>query len=357
MRNGLSGARRIVLTAAVTAFVMWGMLYAPTPYVVYEPGIAISVEPMISLSSGQQTDGGELLLTAVKLTMPNLWSILKASVDGDKDVYSKDEVFGSYSKQQYSERLTVIMEGSQNDALEAAYRYLDIPYEMTTEAIVVTDVLSVAGKPVGRLKAGDRLIGLRDGQIFKDVESAAIIVLDALHKQTEKDGAVTIKAERGGHQIEFELIANLLDNITSDKATEQFAGLLGVKGFTELRSIKAESSQHELRISAGEIGGPSAGLVFALGAVDLLTDGDLTGGARIAATGTMTPGGKVGAVGGIKQKVVATDENGAELFLVPKGNEADAKAKAKRMGSSMEVVGVETLEEAMAVIASYLEQR
>lgn len=356
MRNGLSGARRIVLSAVATAFVMWLLLYAPTPYVVYEPGIAVPVEPMISLQSGQPSGGGELLLTAVKLTDPNMWSVLKASVDGDKDVYSKDQVFGSYTKQQYSERLTVIMEGSQNDAVEAAYRYLAIPYEVKTEAIVVSDVFTIAGKPAGRLRAGDRLIGFHEGQPFKDVATAAEIVLNALRKQPE-EGTVMVTAERGGKSFEVELKASLLNNLSSEETEKQFAELLGVRGFTELRSVKASNSEHELLISAGEIGGPSAGLVFALGAVDLLTEGDLTGGALIAATGTITPNGKIGAIGGIKQKVVSTDKNGAELFLVPKGNEKDAKAKAKRMGTSMKIVGVETLKEAMNAIASFLEQR
>ena len=121
--------------------------------------------------------------------------------------------------------------------------------------------------------------------------------------------------------------------------------------------LSDSAERQALRISAGEIGGPSAGLVFALGAIDLLTDGDLTGGARIAATGTIDPDGKVGAIGGIKQKVVATDGEGAELFLVPKANEGDAKAKANRMGSKMKIVGVQTLREATDAIASFLRER
>ncbi|WP_162848496.1 S16 family serine protease [Paenibacillus nanensis] len=358
MRNGLSGVRRIIFSASVTALVMWVLLYAPTPYVVYEPGIAVPIEPMISLASGQPADKGQLLLTAVKLTEPNFWHVLKASVDGDKDVYSKDEVFGSYTKQQYSERLTVIMEGSQNDALEAAYRYLNVPYERKIEAIVVSDVLTIAGKPAGRLRAGDRLIGLRGGPAFTDVKTAAEAVMKALREQANtKDGTVMVTAQRGGEQLDIELKADLVDNVTSKETPQQFAELLGVKGFTELRSIKAENRLQELHISTDEIGGPSAGLVFALGAVNLLTEGDLTGGVKIAATGTITPEGKVGVIGGIMQKVVSTDQNGAELFLVPKGNEADAKSKARKMGTSMEIVGVESLEEAMDAIASFLKRR
>lgn len=358
MHNGISAARRIVLSAGATALVMWGLLYAPTPYVVYEPGIAVPVEPMIDLESNQTEEGGELLLTAVKLTVPNIWSVLKATVDGDRDIYLKSDVFGHYSKQQYSERLTVIMEGSQNDAVEAAYRYLNVPYEVRTEAIIVTDVILIADRPAGKLKAGDKLIGLKGGERFQNVEDAAAKVAAALLElENGEREAVVVEAERGESRFEVELPASRPESGLSDKEAQRLAELLGVKGFTELRSVQAVEEGQALRISAGEIGGPSAGLVFTLGAIDLLTEGDLAGGARIAATGTIDPDGNVGAIGGIKQKVVATDREDAELFLVPKANEMDARAKAKRMGSKMEIVGVETLREATDAIASFLEKR
>ncbi|MCR2804968.1 S16 family serine protease [Paenibacillus soyae] len=358
MHKGISAARRIVLSASATALVMWGLLYAPTPYLVYEPGIAVPVEPMIESVSDETDERGELLLTAVKLTAPNMWSVLKAMVDSDRDIYMKSDVFGQYSKEQYSERLTVIMEGSQNDAVEAAYRYADVPYEVRTEAIIVTDVILIADRPAGKLRAGDKLIGLRGGAKFESVEDAASQVAEAMRGlQSGAVKSLVVEAERNGSRIDVELTSGRAMDGAGGQKARQLAELLGVKGFTELRSVQAVDERQALRISAGEIGGPSAGLVFALGAIDLLTDGDLTGGARIAATGTIDPDGKVGAIGGIKQKVVATDGEGAELFLVPKANEGDAKAKSKRMGSKMKIVGVQTLREATDAIASFLRER
>ncbi|MEK3882091.1 S16 family serine protease [Paenibacillus sp. PL2-23] len=356
MRSGISALRRIALSAGATALVMWGLLYAPTPYAVYEPGIAVPVEPMIEYASGSRggQGEGELLLTAVKLTLPNMWGVLKAAVDGDRDIYLKNDVFGQYSQQQYSERLTVIMEGSQQDALEAAYRYLNVPYRVETASIVVTDVILIADHPAGKLKAGDRLIGIQDGERFQSVEHAAKLVAAVLGDVRSGQGqSVILEADRGGETLEIELRdAEAMAGDTGGEA-KRLAELLGVKGFTELRAVQAEQEEQSLRISAREIGGPSAGLVFALAAIDLLTEGDLTGGGRIAATGTIDPSGRIGAIGGIKQKVVSTDAEGASLFLVPKANEGAAAAKARSMGSDMQIVGVETLQEAMNAVASF----
>ncbi|WP_182914357.1 S16 family serine protease [Paenibacillus sp. 1011MAR3C5] len=359
MRRGLTAVRRILLTAAITAFVMWGLLYAPTPYLVYEPGIAVPVEPMIALESGASADGGQFLLTAVKLIEPNLWGVLKATVNRDRDVYQKSSVFGNYTKEQYAERLTVIMEGSQYDAVEAAYRYLSVPYEVKTEAIVITDIIRIAEQPVGRLRAGDKLLRLDGGEAFQSVESAADQVIKALEGKADGTShSVMIEIERGGKQMMIELEPSVSYADSAAQSDEKrLALLLGAKSFVELRTVEATHQKQRLSISAGEIGGPSAGLVFTLGAIDLLTEGDLTQGARIAATGTISPDGKVGAIGGIKQKVVSTSGEGAELFLVPKANERDALSKSKSIKTDMKIVGVDTLQDALDAIAAFASNR
>jgi len=355
MRRGLTAVRRIFITAAVTALAMWGLLYAPTPYLVYEPGIAVPVDPMIALESGAAADGGQFLLTAVKLIEPNLLGVLKATVSRDRDVYEKSSVLGHFTKEQYAERLTVIMEGSQYDAIEAAYRHLKIPYEAKTEAIVITDIIRVADQPVGKLRAGDKLLRLDGGEPFTSVADAAEQVIEALDgKPGGALPSVMMEIERGGKKMMIELEPSVTYREGEAESVEKrLALLLGAKSFVELRTVEAINEKQRLSISAGEIGGPSAGLVFTLGAIDLLTDGDLTRGARIAATGTISPDGKVGAIGGIKQKVVSTSGEGARLFLVPKANEKDALGKAKSIKTAMKIVGVETLQDALDAINEF----
>jgi Lon-like protease len=86
-----------------------------------------------------------------------------------------------------------------------------------------------------------------------------------------------------------------------------------------------------LTIDSGDIGGPSAGLMWTLGVVDVLTPGELTGGRVIAGTGTIDLDGGVGPIGGIAQKVVAAERAGAVAFFAPVQEAPDARAVAHRM--------------------------
>lgn len=262
-------ARRMLASAGVTALAMWLLLYAPTPYVVYEPGIAVPVRQMVHLPQAESGGGkphdavsgpavndeeapsGAFVLTAVRLTGPNLWGVIMAGVDRDKDVRWKYEVFGGQSQKQYVERIHTVMNVSQTSALQAAYDYANVSY---------------------RIEEGE---------------------------------------------------------------------------------IVPENAEETIAIQANEIGGPSAGLVFALQTIDLLTEGDLTRSLRIAATGTIDGQGGIGAIGGVKQKTVSVSQDGADLFLVPKGNEEQAKRTAKRLESDTVIIGVSTLGDAVRAIESF----
>lgn len=100
-------------------------------------------------------------------------------------------------------------------------------------------------------------------------------------------------------------------------------------------------------IRTSTIGGPSAGLAMTLGLIDTLTDGHLTGGMRVAATGTIDPKGNVGAVGGVPQKTVAVERAGATVFFVPSGNRTTARSKAD---PSLHVYAVTSLGQVLAIL-------
>jgi Lon-like protease len=102
-----------------------------------------------------------------------------------------------------------------------------------------------------------------------------------------------------------------------------------------------------VQISIGNIGGPSAGMMFALGVIDKLTGTNLTGGRFIAGTGEISPGGAVGAIGGIQQKMVGARDAGATVFLAPAGNCADTKGAVP---AGLRVVKVSTLSGAISAL-------
>lgn len=351
MQRQLSDMKRIAITAVATAAAMWILLYAPTPYVVYEPGIAVPVEPMIE--AGQEQGGGaslpegegSFLLTAVKLEEPNFWGAITAYWDRDSDVLLKRDVFRGYTKKQYAERLSVIMEGSQNNAVEAAYRYLNLPYQTKVKAIVIADLLEGVRGGINEFQAGDKLIGINGAEPFESVEDMA-----AKLKAASNAGQVKIVVGRGGGR----LVVPLGESVFSPGLTaERLPQLFGASGLIEHRGLEPADSSKRLSISAGEIGGPSAGLVFTLQAINLLTDGDLTGGSKIAATGTITSDGQVGPIGGIRQKVAITSREGAELFIVPSGNYDEAVEKAESIGAKMKIAGVRDLAEALEHIKAF----
>jgi PDZ domain-containing protein len=100
----------------------------------------------------------------------------------------------------------------------------------------------------------------------------------------------------------------------------------------------------KVEIAVEDVGGPSAGLMFALGIYDRLTPGDLTGGRIIAGTGTIDDEGLVGPIGGIQQKLLGAREHGAEWFLTPAGNWDDAQ---RAVPDGLKLVRVESLKQAL----------
>ena len=103
----------------------------------------------------------------------------------------------------------------------------------------------------------------------------------------------------------------------------------------------------QVKISVGDIGGPSAGMMFSLGIIDKLTKLDLTAGRFIAGTGEIEPGGKVDPIGGIQQKMVGARNAGATIFLTPAANCADTKGAVP---AGLRLVKVSTLNQAVTYL-------
>ena len=107
----------------------------------------------------------------------------------------------------------------------------------------------------------------------------------------------------------------------------------------------------EVGINTDLIGGPSAGLSFTLALLDELTPGELTGGLRVAATGTIDGDESIGAIGALRQKTVAVKATGATIFLVPSSQTAEELSAARRVaGSKLRIIPVANLEEALSVL-------
>lgn len=316
--------------------------FLPVPYVTMSPGPTVDVlaetqgEEIVRIE-GRRTypTEGSLELTTVSVTSPtkdlSLAQVLTAWFDNTRAVYPRDVV---YQPEETAEDVrtesSVAMVSSQDTAIAAALTELGYDLTMSTEVFDVAD----DGPAAGKLEARDRIVSV-NGTKAVDAKSVVRAVQKAgvggtaefVVRRSGKTRTVTVKPEAaeddpdqarvgitigGGYRFPFDVSVDIADNI----------------------------------------GGPSAGLIFALGVYDTLTPGALTGGLNIAGTGTITADGTVGPIGGIQQKIVAAADTGAEMFLVPPDN-CDSALGAAVDEEEIELVKAASLHRAVESIKAY----
>lgn len=304
----------------------------PVPYVALSPGPTentigeVKGKPVISISGRQTypTEGKLSLVTVAYQGGPgnrlDLVTALRGWIDPTVAVVPEETLFPrSSTARQIEERNTQEMTDSQQTATVAALNALKIPVERTV-VVVGTD----KGAPAeGRLKAGDQITAV-DGVATSGLEAVA----------------EAVRRHKPGEQVEFTLRRGETTTDVSVPTVEDKEGrtVVGVR-------MKADFKiPFKVDINVGQVGGPSAGLMFSLGIYDKLTPGALTGGKSVAGTGTIDADGKVGAIGGIEQKMVGAKKAGATVFLTPAGNCADA---VRAVPDGLRLVKVETLRDAI----------
>lgn len=185
------------------------------------------------------------------------------------------------------------------------------------------------------LQPGDRLL-VADGRELGAVED----LTDALRGKQPGD-VIEVTLERPGVG---ELTVDVELTVSPQEPDRTIVGFIPF----DTRRVELP---FELDFDTGRIGGPSAGLAFTLTLIDELSPGDLTGGLDIATTGTMELDGRVGAIGGLRQKAAAVAQTGVSVFLVPEAQgEADIEAARRAGGPDLQVIPVATLDEALAVL-------
>lgn len=329
---------RRALTLMIAGFLalMFAIVGAmlPVPYVVLSPGPTentlgeVNGKPVVSISGRQTypTEGELSLVTVAYRGGPgkrlDLVTALRGWLDPDIAVVPEESLFPrNTSAEQVKERNTQEMSSSQEQATVAALSALDPPVPVG-KAVVVAD-LDKGSPAEGKLKPGDEITKV-DGVETPTLESVPAAV--RRHRPGEE---VTLTVRRGDTTSDVRV-----PTIANDKGE----AALGIRVRTDLKF------PFKVDISVGDVGGPSAGLMFALAIYDKLTPGPLTGGKSIAGTGTIDPDGKVGAIGGIEQKMVGAKKAGSTIFLTPEGNCADAVRAAP---PGLRLVKVRTLREAI----------
>ena len=267
---------------------------------------------------------GELSFTTVSVLggpgFPvDAFDVVWAWLDPSKDVLPVDEVFDpDASSERIAEENAVQMEGSQEEATAVALRALGEPVKTHIEIAEILD--EAPGKDA--LRVGDRIVRVGDTTV------------------TTPDSIRTaLQSVRPGEQIEIEVTRDGKP-VVADVTT-----MTGSGGRTALGVILRLDHDFPatVTINAGDVGGPSAGLMFALGIYDKLTPGPLTNGRDIAGTGTIDEEGSVGPIGGIRQKMAGARSGGSEYFLAPVDNCPEVVG---HVPSGLEVFAVGTFKDA-----------
>jgi len=338
--------RKNLVGAGITAAIAVSF-FIPTPYYIYMPGSAEELASKVSVENGQKDEKGNLMLTTV-LSMPasNIYYLAYGYLAPHAEFRKEEEVKGDFSDLEYDRLLKHMMTTSQQAAIINAYRAAGEPYEIEYQGIFVNG-FTKDSRAKGKLEAGDVILEA-DGKPMKKAED----FLEYLKSSKKAGDKVKIVYTRDEQRGEMELDVMEVESTTNGNAEKR----LGIGFFPE--NTIALHTPRKVDIHADDIGGPSAGLMFSLEIYSQLTPGDLTKGYRIAGTGQIDLNGNVKQIGGIRHKIVAAENEEADIFFAPAdvapndANTKEAQDEAAQRGSKFKVVPVKTMQDAI----DYLKQ-
>lgn len=333
-------SKRLFIFVIVMALVVFLSSYRLDSYIT-RPGGAYELSPLVEVAGGDEDDAGSLsLMTVSMLTATPALYFWSQFQDGYK-VLPPEQVRSPHeSDEEYNVRQLKLMSDSQVNALQIAFQQAELPYEISNNGVFVLNVLT-GGAADGVLAPGDRVLNV-DGNSFTEMQELIDYLSD------KEDGQVVdVLYEREDRKISTEIELAPLP-------TDPERVGLGIS-FVEDKSIETTP---EVEIDSDTIGGPSAGLMFTLEILNQLVDEDITKGYNVAGTGTMESDGSVGRIGGIDQKIMAANSADIDIFFAPnepvegggESNYAIAVETAEKIGTAMEIVPVDTIEDALAFL-------
>ncbi|MCI1020190.1 PDZ domain-containing protein [Microbacterium sp. C5A9] len=328
------------LVVALVALVV--LTFLPTPYVIQRPGpvydtlgTAADAEgeqvPLISIEGTETFEtAGTLDLTTVQVVgnrerTPSWFELALAWMDRSRAVVPLDSVFPEgVTTEQRDERNATLMVDSQHEATAAALNALD--YD-TGAQVAVVDVLE--DSPAQGALEPDDIVTAIGGTPVDSAKQLRQAIQDA------GGDPVMLTVLRGGEEKTVE--------VTPEKQVEGdvTTWLIGVTLRTDY------DFEIDVTLQLDNVGGPSAGMMFALGIVDTLTPGELNGGENIAGTGTIEADGTVGPIGGIRQKLYGARDAGADFFLAPESNCDEVTG---HVPDGLTVISTATLDDSLAAL-------
>lgn len=320
----------LFLTIVVSA----GLSFIPLPYVILQPGPITNTLGKLDGQAIVQVKGatsypaeGNLDFTTVRVVggpgvRVNAFELLTAAVREDEEIFRREEIYPEETtREEIQQENAAEMVDSQEVAAAIALRETG---HVVPEKVIVSSIPD--GSPSkGVLEAGDEFVSV-----------AGVRVADATQVQEairghEAGTPVEMVVKRKGKETPLSVP-------TRDNNGTTVVGVLLGRDY---------DLPVDVTITAGEVGGPSAGTMFTLAVYDVLTPGNLTGGKHIAGTGTMQPDESVGPIGGIRQKLAGARAGGAEWFLAPADNCGEVRG---HVPDGLNVLRISTFDDALAAV-------
>jgi PDZ domain-containing protein len=327
----MSPRLRKILTALWVAAVLGTALFVgfvPLPYYSIAPGPARDIRPLIAVDGAPTYDSsGRFVMTTIEAAPLTAIGVVFAWIDPDRAVVDESVLYPPGLSAEEEERLAISdMDTSKINATYVVLEELtDYPREHRDGALI--SVVEPGCPADGELYPGDVITSI-DGQRIDGLGDANRAFADAGPREP----------------IAFEVTP--LGTETSERVRFVRSGC-GPDGELLVGIVMVPTFPIDVTIASGDVGGPSAGLMFAVTLYDLLTPGDLAAGRTIAGTGTIQADGSVGPIGGIEEKVVAARRAEADVLFVPAGNIADAR---RTDAEGVALVEVETFEDAIGYL-------
>lgn len=318
--------RGLWIFATLAALAAFAVLWSP-PFVIITPGQAFDVTPDIKVT-GVKADkvNGKYLLTSVAVGQPTFLGLIVSLAEGKQVLAQSDVVPDNVDPEEYFKQQEALFTESQTISAAAAAKAAGLKVKLDGSGALVRSV--VPGKPAAEvLRPGDVITAI-DGQ---PAQLAGDVVSRIRSKRTGSE--FTLRVKRRGKTF--------ATKIRTEAGIVQGAPGIGAMLETADFDVKLP---FKVKFRKRDIGGPSAGLTYALAVYDMLVPDDIARGRIVATTGTMDLDGTVGPIGGIEEKAIAAKRSHAQIFLVP---EAEVEG-VKEPG--LDVRGVRTLKGAIQIL-------
>lgn len=335
--------KRRIYSLFIFLLIIIALFYIKLPYYVTYPGEAEPLDEMVTVEGGYKEDG-DFMLTTIRLGKATVIQYIIAHFNKYHMLYTENQIKRDWeSDRDYDHRQLKIMENSQQMSTLVAFQLANEPIEVRNEGVIVSG--TIKNMPAEKkLQVGDVIVAVDDQKIDHVNQ-----LLDYLKNKKQGD-VVQLTIERDNKEQKVRLsIAKFPEKYAANKDEIRYG--IGIVGPVTKTVIETEK---KVTFDTDNIGGPSAGLMFTLEIYSQLTDKDITKGYKIAGTGEIYEDGKIGAIGGVAQKVVAAHKAGADIFFAPVAgnNYEDAKKAAKDIRTKMKIVPLSSVYEAL----DYLEK-